>query len=147
MSSPTLLIFEKTSAGGDRTPVSPDYPLPVAPIAAAVAGSGGLTTYSNPALAATKAVVKASPASVAALHIHNPAAAITYIQFFNKLTANVTVGTTAPDLVLGIPANGTLTLTPSWPIDFSVGLVIAATTTTTGSSAPATAAVVGIFYK
>jgi len=145
--TPTLICTEATEAGGARQPVSPTYPLPVAAIAAGTPGTGGVGFYSNTALAATKAVVKASPATLFGWEIHNPAAAITYIQIFNKLTAAVTVGTTVPDLVLSVPATGVISGTLPVGIDFSVGLVIAATTTAGGLTAPATAAVVALFYK
>lgn len=156
MSSPTLIVFEKTTAGGDRTPVSPTNPLPVTLAAAGVAvasttpttpGTGGTSVYSHTALVNVKQEVKAGPASLFGWHIHNVAAAITYIQVFNKLAANVTVGTTVPDFVLGIPASSVISMRDSLPIDLTVGFTIAAATTVGGAVAPGTGAVVALFYK
>ncbi len=158
MATPTLIVFENTAEGGTRKPVSPTNPLPVT-LASATAGvavaattpttpgSGGASIYNNTALVATKQEVKATPATLFGWHIHNVAAAITYIQIFNKAAANVTVGTTVPDLVLGIPSSGTISQRDALGIDFSVGLTIAATTTVGGSTAPGTGAVVALFYK
>jgi hypothetical protein len=140
-------IGSEVTAGGELRPVSPTYPLPVSLIEP-TGGSGGLTLFSDPALLATKAVVAAVPASIYGYHIHNPNAAIAYVQVFNKLTAGVTVGTTVPDWVIGIPANGTVNLSPGTAgIDFSTGVVIAATTTTGGLTALGAGLQVGIFYK
>lgn len=77
-----------------------------------------------------------------ALNVVNTAAAVTYIQMFDaSVPTDVTVGTTVPDMALGLVASGSL----DWSgIDlmFGKGLVIAATTTPTGSTPPATGAVV-----
>lgn len=115
---------------------------------AATPGTGGLSTYYNTALNATKAAVVAVPLSIYGWQINNPNGAFSYVQMFNKLTANVTVGTTVPDFVIGIPANGSVTILNALGIDFSIGLVVAATTTFGGSTNPATQALpVAIFYK
>lgn len=146
MSSPTLLVTEVT-ANGDRRAVSPTYPVPVYGAAPATPGTGGLSVYSNTALSATKAVVVAAPATLAGLSIGNPNAAIAYIQFFNALTAGVTVGTTAPTFVIQIPASSAVNLPLMPGVDFGTGVVIAATTTATGNTALGAACAVTLFYK
>jgi hypothetical protein len=146
MSSPTLICTELT-AGGILKPVSPDSPVPVTVITALTPGSGGAGVYYNAALLATKAVVKASPATLYGWQIHNTTAAVMYVQIFNKLTAAVTVGTTVPDMAFGLAASGVLNSTLPIGIDLSIGLVVAATTTAGGLTAPATGAVVTLFYK
>ena len=146
MSSPTLLVTEVT-ANGDRRAVSPSYPVPVYGAAPATPGSGGLSPYSNTALLATKAVVKASAGTVAGLAIGNPNAAIAYIQFFDALTGGVTVGTTVPTFVVQIPASSAVNLPLLPGVDFATGIVIAATTTATGLTALGAGCNVTLFYK
>lgn len=140
------LCHHLTDEAGEVMPTGETYPLPVKISPDATPGVGGLSVYSNTALAATKAVVKIGAASLYGYNIANPNAAVTYVQFFNKLTANVTVGTTVPDMVLTLPANGVLDSLGSLSIDFSIGIVIAVTTTPTGSTAAVAASNVSLFY-
>lgn len=125
------------------TPFSGTVPTPSAT-------STGLTPYNNTALSSTKQTVKASTGNLYGYHIFNPGTATVYIQVFNKLAANVTVGTTVPDWVYAIPATATspagLDGMFAIPITFSIGMVIAATTTSTGSTAPGTALLANFFY-
>ena len=74
-------------------------------VQAVPATSGGLSFY-NASVAGTKAAVKASAGQLYGYHILNTTAAIAYVQCFNVASASVTVGTTTPDFVLGLPANG-----------------------------------------
>jgi hypothetical protein len=162
-----MICFEATGEGGTRKPVSSTNPLPVTavisanplpvtavvtstvatPVApASTAGAGGKTLYSNTALTNTKQQVKGSAASLYGWHIYNPNAAVTYVQIFNALSASVTVGTTAPDMVIGVPANSAVSLNDSLGLNFATGLTIAATTTFNGSTAPATQALVMSLY-
>ena len=144
--SPTVICQEMTADTGERRPVSPTRPLPV--YNNTPAGGGlGLSFYSNTALAGTKAVVKASAATLSGLSIGNPNGSIGYVQVFNKLTAGVTVGTTAPDLVFTLPASGTLNLSFPTGIEFDTGIVVAATTTVSGATGVSTGLVVALFYK
>lgn len=106
----------------------------------------GLTTFSNTALSSTKTAVKASAGKVYGWMIHNPSAATTFIQVWNVAIGSITVGTTAPTYVIAIPAGASANVFTERGITHSTEINIAATTTATGSSAPATAAVVGIFY-
>ena len=78
--------------------------------------------------------VVTGPAEVLIITAYNPAAAVTYIQLFDKLTADVTVGSTTPDLVIGI-LNATGREIALHHI-FKIGIVWAATTTPGGNSAP-----------
>ncbi len=107
----------------------------------------GGTPYSNTALAEVKAVVVATPCLMFNLLCFNPdAATVTYVQFFDALTANVTVGTTVPTFVLPLPAKTGAPLALNCPRKFSNGVVVACTSTATGAGAPATAAVVWFDY-
>lgn len=83
-------------------------------------------------------------------NIINTNAAVVYIQLFNAAgTGDVTLGTTAPTLVLAIPAGVGASvfsmLSNDSSISFPLGLVAAATTTPTGSTAPGAAMVTEFF--
>lgn len=79
--------------------------------------------------------------SLSLLQCYNPNSSQAYVQVFNAVSTNVTLGTTVP--VLSIPIAGTST--GGWAMSlgaigqFSTGLTVAATTTATGNSAPGTA--------
>ncbi len=77
---------------------------------------------------ATKATVIAASCLIDGIYILNEMAADSYLQMFNKLAADVSVGTTVPDFVIGIEANSSRDITFRKPIGFSIGLVIASTT-------------------
>ena len=112
------------------------------------ADKNGLTPYRKSNLTNTKTEVNASATAIYGIHVFNPDAAAMYLQLFNALAANVTVGTTVPDLSFGIPGGGgSLTLIFPLPIDFATALTIASTTSATGSTGPGTATVVNILYK
>lgn len=87
---------------------------------------------------ATKATVFTGTGRISGFVILNNAAAITYIQVFDALAANVTVGTTAPTYVIPLPASGAVTMPtadiPRNALTFTLGCVIASCTTRTGSS-------------
>lgn len=110
-------------------------------------GTQGWSFNYQSALSSTKAQIKGSAGTFGGyIMLTNPNTAETYVQVFNKASANVTVGTTAPDFVLRIPglasASGTgiasnLELVNG--LAMSTGITVAATTTATGSTAPANA--------
>lgn len=68
----------------------------------------------------------------------NTTAAVAYLQIFNKDGDDVTVGTTAPTLSIGVPASGVLSLLLSHGQKLrGQGLTLAGTTTRTGSTGAA----------
>lgn len=88
----------------------------------------------------TKQTVNVGSITIVAIRGINPTGAAAHLQLFNKLAADVTVGTTIPDWTVsaatvyssdgdGLPNGG---------IVFDVGLVVASTTTPTGSSSATT---------
>ena len=89
----------------------------------------------------TKQQVKGSGGSIASWSVLNTTSAIAYVQVFNALAANVTLGSTTPDWVIPVPANGSTGAgTNGWlpfPILHSTGITIACTTTRTGSTTAA----------
>jgi hypothetical protein len=105
-----------------------------------------LTPYFVNAISAKTQVVGVA-ARLYGLHLDNPNTSKVYVQFFDALSANVTLGSTTPTFVIVLPASSTLddpTLTI--PINFSTGLTFAVTTTATGSTAPSTGITGTIFY-
>lgn len=89
----------------------------------------------------TKQQVKGAAGSIFGWSILNTTSAIAYVQVFNALAANVTLGSTAPDWVIPVPANGTTGAGSNGWIPVSIlhatGITIACTTTRTGSSTAA----------
>ena len=103
-----------------------------------------MSLYSNTALTNTFATVKSSAARLFDIHVYNPNASVSYIQFFSN--AAPTVGTTTPLFVIGVPPNGAIDHSMMYAHSTAVACTIAATTTPTGSTAPATACNVTIGY-
>lgn len=111
----------------------------------AIAQSGG-TVYSNTALAEVKQTVVAGPALLFNITAYNSGNAVSYIQFFDALAANVTVGSTTPTFVIGVPNTGGYDAALTLPEAFRNGIVVACTAGATNNSAPNAAAVVKLSY-
>ena len=82
----------------------------------------------------------AAAVNIGKILAYNSGAAFTFLQLFNALAANVTVGVTTPDFVIPIPATGATVLDEQ--MFFNTGLTMACTSTPTGAVAPAANAVV-----
>lgn len=100
----------------------------------------------------TKAAVKASAGRIHGLEVSNPNTADAFLQLFDALTANVTVGTTTPTQTFLIPAGdgtvrGAVNITFPVPLNFKSGIMQACTTTPTGSGNPSAALTVNIQYS
>jgi len=107
-----------------------------------------LPHYDN-AVTATKETLKAANGFLYKVYAFQVAAnAATYIQWYNALIADVTVGTTTPDYVQFIPAgaSGFIDDFNNNPPFFNVGMCYAATTTPTGNGAPANAIQMSVLY-
>jgi hypothetical protein len=111
----------------------------------ALAQVGG-TTYSNVAVAATKIVPLVGSFLVFNFTCFNPDTALAYIQFFDALTADVTIGATTPYFVLPLPAGGGIDSQLVCPKAFHHGIVFAATTTPLGATAPGANCIVQFDY-
>lgn len=111
--------------------------------------TGGWSKSRIDGLSTTVTPVKSSAAgTLAGWFIYNPAAAVTYVQVFDVATAGgVTLGTTAPNVVLGIPPGSAANLLNNVGIAFANGIQVAATTGPDNAVAPATAAEPTFFYK
>jgi hypothetical protein len=114
--------------------------LPNARTASQVKAQGdtlGSKAYFNDDVAGTKQVVQVGPTLIYGYEIHNVSAADAFLLCYNKLTADVTVGTTVPDYVVPNAANAVKGKSLAVPLVFETGLVIASTTATDGASAAA----------
>lgn len=102
----------------------------------------GAIPYFNASVTATKVAVIARPCRLFFIEIIGNDTTDVFLQLFDATSANVTVGTTTPTMVLVIPGGsgasnrGAFEETFVFPIQFYNALTIAATTTATGSSAP-----------
>lgn len=108
------------------------------------ATTGGLSIYNNVDLDETKVAMKASAGTVYGWHLVNLTAADLFFKLWDVASGSVTVGTTAPTLVIPVPVSSTVHggVTVSIPagLAFATAITIACVTgvTTAGSSGPAT---------
>lgn len=102
--------------------------------------------YRNVALLAAPQAIKTSAGRVLNYHIANPNNSWVYVHLYNATVAGTTVGTTAPLISLGIPANSVLDGTWMVSYNFGTAITIAATTTATGNTAPATGLLTNVGY-
>jgi len=111
--------------------------------------SQAMAHYYNGSLSQTKVEVVAGACNLYGFEIeNNDAASEIFVQIFDKLAANVTVGTTAPDYSFRVPAGTNFGKdAESFPIRFhSTGITIACTSTRTGGSAPASNCSLNLWY-
>ncbi len=109
---------------------------------------GGWSKVKYAAQTTTVQTPKGTQATLGGWYIYNPNTAVAYVQIFDAATATtITLGTTAPDMILGIPAGGGANVEFSNGIAFANGIKLACTTTETGLTAPATGLTVNILYK
>lgn len=103
-------------------------------------------TYSKLDADETKvAAVTAKNRQIVGLTCFNPGAALAYLQFFDAVSGDVTIGTTAPYFVIPLPAGGGID-GPCGPRQFSNAITFAVTATATGSGAPASDCIVQFDY-
>lgn len=133
-----------SGTGVQRMTLASDSTGQVAP--AANATSTGVSINFQTALTNSKIAVKASAGNMYGWHIYNPNNAVTYIQLFNLASASVTLGTTAPTMVLVVPAQGGIDDYLPVPITFGTAITLAATTTASGLTAPTSTLVADFFF-
>jgi len=105
--------------------------------------------YKNTDVNATKDAVKASSAVIHSIVLDNTAnAAATFFKFWNVASGSVTVGTTAPDMVIMVPASVKRSIVFFEGLTFGTALTVAAVTTagTAGTTDPTSDAVLEIVY-
>lgn len=119
-----------------------------------LAGPSGIIEYTNTDLAEVKDAVKASSAVVYQIYVDNSAnaAAASYVKIWNVASGSVTVGTTAPDEIIYVPAAARITV-PMFTVaaagkTFGTALTIACVTTagTAGTTGPTSDVIVSILY-
>ena len=107
------------------------------------------TSLFQDTVAANSAVtVKGSSAVITMIDVDNTAnAAATYVKLWNS-TGAITVGTTAPDMVLYVPASTRIAFVIPTGVTWGTGTQVAAVTTagTAGSTSPTSATIVRISY-
>ena len=95
---------------------------------------GAAIPYFNAAVTTTNETVQIGESLLFGYNIHNTTAADGFIQLFDALIADVTVGTTVPTYVIPVGANGVPSEDFVIPILFKIGIVIASTTAVTGAT-------------
>lgn len=95
--------------------------------------SGGTTLYKNIDVDESEDQIKATAGQVYWIHAMNLANATRFLKFYNATAANVTVGTTTPDLTFPLPTQGDtngagFTLSIPNGIAFGTAITVAATT-------------------
>jgi hypothetical protein len=157
----TAMTALKVDASGVAVPITDnsgsltvDAPVGTPVFATLTPGTTGGWTYwstshenSNTDLGTTIVAVKASAGTLGGWFVYNPNAAVAYVQIFDVASGSVMLGTTRPNLSIGIPAGGAANLEIVNGVKFSTAISIAAATTPSGASANSTALPVTLFYK
>lgn len=95
--------------------------------------SGGTTLYKNIDVDESEDQVKGTAGQIYWIHAINLSAAVLFLKIYNATAANVTVGTTVPDLTFPVPSQGDtngagFTLSVPNGIAFGTAITIAGTT-------------------
>lgn len=145
----------KISQGADGTAVDVSSAAPLSTQAIAVT-SGGASYFKSIDLDESEEEVKATAGQLYGGVVINLSAAVLYLKVYNATAANVTVGTTVPDLTIPIPTAGSTNGAgfvmpfPACGVAFSTAITVACTTGIADNNAGAPGAnecVVSLFYK
>lgn len=99
------------------------------------------------ALTNSVVTIKGKSSKLGGYYIANPSNAFAYLQVFDLATsAAVTLGTTTPDMIYGIPTGAAANIAIDRGIGMANGIQIAITTTPTGSAAPSATCAVTIYW-
>lgn len=104
------------------------------------------------ALVATAVAVKTSGGKLYGLEVSNPNTVSEWVQIFDLVAADITLGTTAPKLSLLVPKGASATdaggMDKLWEagIAFEIAITVYATTSPTGSTAPGTGLTANILF-
>jgi hypothetical protein len=120
---------------------------PVSGSVSTVPSTSGGCSFTTGSVGNTVTAIKASAGQLYGYDVYNKNTAETYIQVFNAGTGSVTLGSTAPDLVIVLPPSGGRNVCYNPGIAFSTAMSFACTTTRTGSTAPSNPVDVNFFYK
>lgn len=136
----------KTGFGPDSgyTDVDQTHGLPSSLIPAPY---GGWTPHINAALGTTVDQVKGSAGRLGGYVLFNPNGGPAYLQVFNAAAAGVTVGTTAPSVVIPVPGGGCEKTEFACGIEHTTAISVAATSTATGALPPAQPLIATVLFK
>jgi hypothetical protein len=95
---------------------------------------------------ATTGRIISSAGTLGGWYIYNPNTLATYLQVFT-IGTTVTVGTTVPSMVFGIPGGAAANVMDGKGLVCASGIAIAATANPTTNTAPSAAIVATIFYR
>ena len=104
-------------------------------------------TYFGTGITNSLIQIKATSGNLYNYHVWNPSANLNFIQFFDRPTGQITLGTTFPFRSYWLPAEGALDGDYSTPISFTGAIAIAVTNSMTGNGAPISGALVNIGYN
>jgi hypothetical protein len=108
----------------------------------------GLSMFDNSGTNVTTVVsVKSSAGNLYGWFIGNTNATVCYVQIFNVASGSVTLGTTAPNLTLPIPATSGANLSLVIPIAFGTAISVASTTTATGATTTGCGQTINFWYQ
>ncbi len=129
--------------------IIPNYRCGTAPTGSGSCDGAMWTPLILNALTATKTAVKTTPGVMGIMYCYNPNTSVAYIQIYNALLANVTVGSTTPTWSIAVAPSsiGGFGFGGGSGLYFSTAMSVAATTTATGSSAPSTAVDCNVGYN
>lgn len=114
-----------------------------------LADLSGSILYTNTVCNATKDAIKASSAVVYAIDVDNSAnASASYLKLYNTASGSVTVGTTAPDVVILAPASTRISIPIPAGITFGTAITVACVTGagTAGTTDPTSGVIVRVVY-
>lgn len=111
-------------------------------------GDDGALVYHNAALKATAVQITAGDAAAVLYGFtgDNLDAAAAFLQFYDALAADVTVGTTPAKLTVKIPTSSIRDVLFRKPVKFTTAITVACTTTATGNTDPTNGDNVNVFY-
>jgi hypothetical protein len=108
--------------------------------------TGGWSKVKYAAQTTTVQTVKGSAGTLGGYYVYNPNSTVAYVQIFDNSGA-ITLGTTVPDIILGIPALSAANLELANGVNMANAIKLACTTTATGLTAPGTGLDLTVFYK
>jgi hypothetical protein len=106
-----------------------------------------LTPAGLPQLTNTPVEVKAGPGAMCAYMVLNTNTQPAFVQVFDALAADVTVGTTPAAYFLSIPAGSAANMAFPTGVEHAVAITVAATDAADSASAPPIALSVSLFYS
>lgn len=111
-----------------------------------VADTLGVDTLFDPDGDNSAQELKDGPGELHGILVYNSNAAVEFVQMFDALAADVTVGTDEPKMSIPIPAQSSIIFVLDKHIRFDVGMTYACSDTATGNGDPTTGLVLTFLY-